>query len=324
MRAQRCVALDGPEGLRLEEDLPTPDDEQGTRILVDVTAAGVSFPELLYCTGRYQERPALPFIPGVEVAGTVARAPEGGRFAVGDRVVAATFFGGWATQVAADPTMTFPLPPQLDDAQGAALVMNYQTAYFALRLRGRLASGETLLVQGAGGGLGTAAVQVGVGLGARVIGLVSSTDKADAALAAGAHEVVLVREGWARAVRARTAGRGVDVVFDVVGGDRFVDGLRCLAVDGRVIVVGFTGGPIPEVRVNRLLLTNTEIVGAAWGPYTRVDPSMPQAVHAALLPLITGGVVRPVVGPRFPLEGAPDALRVLQDRAAVGKVVLEL
>ncbi|WP_309233823.1 zinc-binding dehydrogenase [Conexibacter sp. W3-3-2] len=156
------------------------------------------------------------------------------------------------------------------------------------------------------------------------MGLVSSTDKADAALAAGAHEVVLVREGWARAVRARTAGRGVDVVFDVVGGDRFVDGLRCLAVDGRVIVVGFTGGPIPEVRVNRLLLTNTEIVGAAWGPYTRVDPSMPQAVHAALLPLITRGVVRPVVGPRFPLEGAPDALRVLQDRAAVGKVVLEL
>jgi len=323
VRAQQCVALDGPAGLRLV-DLPDPGDEDGTKVLVDVRAAGVSFPELLYTYGRYQERPELPFVPGVEVAGVVRSASAGSGFAAGDRVAAATFFGGWATCAAADPAMTFRLPDALDWAQGAALVMNFQTAYFCMRLRGRIASGETLLVQGAGGGLGTAAIQVGVGLGAHVIGLVSIEGKAAAARAAGAHEVVLVREGWAGEVRERTGGRGVDVVFDVVGGDRFVDGLRCLAVDGRVIVVGFAGGPIPEVRVNRLLLTNTEIVGAAWGPYTRVDPGMPRAVHAALLPMIDSGVVRPVVGPRFALAVAPDALRTLEARAAIGKVVLEL
>lgn len=324
MRAQQCVSLDGPDGLRLRDDLPSPQDGDGTKVVIDVAAAGVSFPELLYTYGRYQERPALPFVPGVEVAGTVSRTPAGGRFAVGDRVVAATFFDGWASEVAADPAMTFPLPAELDMAEGAALVMNFQTAYFCMKLRGRIEAGETLLVQGAGGGLGTAAIQVGVGLGARVIAAVSTSEKGEAARRAGAHDVVLVTDGWKDDVRGRTDDRGVDVVFDVVGGDRFVDNLRCLAVDGRVIVVGFTGGPIPEVRVNRLLLTNTEIVGAAWGPYTRVDPTMPQAVHAALVPMIERGVVKPLVGPRFALADAPDALRVLESRAAIGKVVLEI
>lgn len=322
MRAMQCQTLDGPDGLHLVE-LPSP-PRRVDGVHIEVHAAGVSFPELLYCYGRYQERPQLPFVPGVEVAGVVRSAPEGGPFAVGDRVVAATFFGGWAGEAVADPAMTFALPDELGDAEGAALVMNYQTAYFCLRLRGRMKAGDMLLVHGAAGGLGTAAIQVGLGLGAHVIGLVSTQEKAGTALAAGAHEVVLVQDGWAQEVRARTGGRGVDVVLDVVGGDRFTDSVRTLATGGRVIVAGFAGGAIPQVKVNRLLLTNTEVVGAAWGPYARLDPGMPQAVHAALLPMVSDGVVRPVVGPRFSLGDASQALRTLESRAAVGKVVLEL
>jgi NADPH2:quinone reductase len=213
--------------------------------------------------------------------------------------------------------------PALDFAQGAGLILNYHTAYFALALRGRMKRGETVLVHGAAGGVGTAALQVARGLGGRTIAVVSSEAKRQVAEEAGADEVVLLREGWKDEVKERSGG-GVDIVVDPVGGDRFTDSLRSLREDGRLIVVGFTGGSIPEVRVNRLLLGNTEVVGAGWGAYVMGKPDLNREVGAAIGGMVDEGVIRPVVGDRFPLERAGDALRAIDERRATGKVVLEV
>jgi NADPH2:quinone reductase len=218
---------------------------------------------------------------------------------------------------------TFELAPELDFAQGAGLILNYHTAYFALALRGRLREGETVLVHGAAGGVGTAGLQVARGLEARTIAVVSSEAKRRVAEQAGADQVVLLSEGWKDEVKERSGG-GVDVVLDPVGGDRFTDSLRSLREGGRLIVVGFTGGAIPEVRVNRLLLSNTEIVGAGWGAFVMSKPELNREIGAAIAEMVQTGAVRPIVGERFPLERAADALRTLEERRATGKIVLEL
>jgi len=321
MRAQQLQSLDGPEGLRLAE-LDSPSDPE--KVLIDVRAAGVSFPELLYTYGRYQVRPELPFVPGVEVAGDVLRAPEGSGYAVGDRVCACCLFGGWAEQAEAGTNLTFRLHPSFDYAQGAALVMNYQTAYHCLEVRGRTRAGEFVLVHGAAGGLGTAGVQVARGLGARVIAVVSSDEKARVALEAGAHEAIRFRDGWHLEARELTGGHGIDVVFDVVGGPRFTDSLRTLAPAGRLVVVGFADGEIPQVKVNRLLMTNTDVVGGAWGAWVEQFPDSPRPAGEALDRMIDAGAVRPPIGHRFALDEIVPALRTLEDRGAVGKVILEL
>jgi NADPH2:quinone reductase len=242
----------------------------------------------------------------------------------GERVAAFCALGGWAQTAVAPEFFVFPLGP-LDFAQGAALVLNYHTAYFALKLRGRLREGESVLVHGAAGGVGTASLQVAKGLGARTIGLVSSEEKAEVARQAGADEVVLLGEGWKDEVVSRSDG-GVDVVLDPVGGDRFTDSLRSLREDGRLVVVGFTGGSIPEVKVNRLLLRNTEVVGAGWGAYVMGKPDLNREIGAAVGGLIEDGVVRPPIGQRFEfgVEGAAEALRTLDERRALGKVVLDV
>lgn len=321
MRAQRLQSLDGPAGLRLVDlEVPANDDQ----VLIDVKASGVSFPELLYTYGRYQVRPELPFVPGVEVAGTVVRAPDGSGFAVGDRVCACSLFGGWAERAEAGVNLTFKLHPSFDFADGAALVMNYQTAYHCLEVRGRTRPGEWVLVHGAAGGLGTAGIQVAVGLGTRVIAVVSSEAKAEIARAAGAHEVILFNDEWARQARELTGGHGIDVVFDVVGGPRFVDSLRSLAPGGRLVVVGFADGEIPQVKVNRLLMTNTAVIGGAWGHWVECFPDSARPAGEALDRMIDAGAIRPVVGHRFALEDVGDALRTLERRDAVGKVILEL
>jgi NADPH2:quinone reductase len=219
--------------------------------------------------------------------------------------------------------MVFPLPDAVTFEQGAALPMNYLTCHFALRERGRLREGETVLVHGAAGGIGTAAVQLAAAWGARVIAVVSSQDKAEVARAAGAHEVVLA-DGFRDAVAGLTSRRGVDLVVDPVGGDRFTDSLRSLREGGRLVVVGFTGGSIPEVRVNRLLLKNTEVIGAGWGAYVMPKPGVNREIGTALDQLIRAGAVRPLVGERFPLERAADALRSLDERRATGKVILDV
>jgi NADPH2:quinone reductase len=327
MRALQARSLEGPDALELVE-LDEPPAEHpmspGAGVLIDVHAAGVSFPDVLQLRGEYQFRAEPPYVPGGEVAGVVREAAGADGLAPGDRVAAMTFLGAFAEVAVAPPAFAFPLPDELDFAQGAALVMNYHTAWFALALRGRLEEGETVLVHGAAGGVGTAALQVARGLGARTIAVVSSDAKERVARAAGAEEVVRSTGPWREEAKELTGGRGVDVVFDPVGGDRFTDSLRALAVDGRALVVGFAEGSIPQVKVNRLLLNNVAVVGAGWGGYVLARPDAERRIARAVDGLVRAGAIRPLVGARFPLERGADALRLIDERGATGKVVLEV
>jgi len=327
MKAVQIVELTGPRSALRVVDIAEPAPEHpmtpGSGVLVDVHAAGVSFPEVLQTRGQYQVKPEVPFTPGSEVAGVVRSAPEDAAVRAGDRVAAFCMLGGWAQVAVAPGFFTFKLPDELDFAQGAGLVLNYHTAYFSLVTRGRLVEGETVLVHGAAGGVGTASLQVARGLGARTIAVVSTDEKGRVAREAGADEVVRSDGPWKDEAK-EISGGGVDVVVDPVGGDRFTDSLRSLREGGRVVVVGFTGGSIPEVRVNRLLLNNTEVIGAGWGAYVLHRPSMNVEIGEAIDRLIAGGAVRPVVGARFPLEQAADALELIDGRGATGKVVLDV
>ncbi len=327
MRAVQIVAESGPDSALALVEVPEPEPSHmltpGAGVVVDVHAAGVSFPELLQTRGLYQMKLPLPFVPGSEVAGIVRSAPEGARVKPGERVAAFCALGGFAETAVAPEFFTFALSPKLDFAQGAGLILNYHTAYFALVLRGRLKRGETVLVHGAAGGVGTAALQVARGMGARTIALVSNIAKRAVAERAGADQTLLLGDGWKDDVLERSGG-GVDVVLDPVGGDRFTDSLRSLREDGRLVVVGFTGGSIPEVRVNRLLLGNTDVVGAGWGAYAMGKPDLNREIGTAINRMVEEGSVAPVVGERFPLERAADALKTLDERRATGKVVLDV
>jgi NADPH2:quinone reductase len=324
VRALHVTELSGPDGLELA-DVPEPEPEHmsspGEGVVVEVAAAAVSFPDVLQSRGLYQFKPDPPFVPGAEVAGVVRSAPEGADVSPGDRVAAFTGLGGWAELAVAPPHMTFALPESLDFAEGAALILNYHTAYFSLKLRGRLAEGERVLVHGAAGGVGTASLQVAKGLGASTVAVVSSDDKERVAREAGADEVLRSDGPWRE--QAQELG-GVDVVIDPVGGERFTDSLRSLREEGRVVVVGFTEGSIPEIRVNRLLLRNIDVVGAGWGAYVMPKPHVTREVAAAIDRLIAQGAVKPLVGARFPLARAADAMRLIDERRATGKVVLDV
>jgi NADPH2:quinone reductase len=326
VRALQISELSGPDAVQVLE-VPPPASEHmltpGEGVLIDVIAAGVSFPDVLQTRGLYQLKPELPFIPGSEVAGIVVSAPADAAVKAGDRVVAFTVLGGMAEQAIAPAFLTFPLPAQLDFAEGAALLLNYHTVYFALKLRGRLQAGERVLVHGAAGGVGTAALQVAKALGADTIAVVSSDAKEQVARAAGADHVLRADDPWREQAQQLTGG-GVDLVLDPVGGDRFTDSLRALREGGRLVVVGFTGGSIPEVKVNRLLLRNTEVIGAGWGAYVMGKPELNRESAAAIEGMIAAGHVRPIIGARFPLQDAADALRLIDDRGATGKVVLDV
>jgi NADPH2:quinone reductase len=327
MRAIQIVEESGPDSALALSELPEPEASHmltpGEGVVVEVHSAGVSFPELLQTRGQYQMKPPLPFVPGSEVGGVVRSAPAGAAVKTGDRVAAFCALGGFAETAVAPEYFTFALPDGLDFAQGAGLVLNYHTAYFSLVLRGRLKAGESVLVHGAGGGVGTASLQVARALGASTIALVSSEAKAAAAREAGAEHVVMLGEGWKDEVKELSAG-GVDVVLDPVGGDRFTDSLRSLRENGRLVVVGFTAGSIPEVKVNRLLLGNTEVVGAGWGAYVLGKPDLNREIGAAVNRMIEDGFVRPIVGEHFAMEDAAGALRALDERRAVGKIVLDV
>ena len=325
MRAVQISELGGPAALEVV-DAPEPEaahplSPDGRVVIIDVEAAGVSFPEVLQSRGEYQLKPDLPFIPGAEVAGTVRSAPEGSDLQPGDRVASMCMLGGFAEAVASPEYLTFRLDETLDAAQGAGLVLNYHTAYFSLATRGKLQPGETVLVHGAAGGVGTATLQVAKGLGARTFAIVSDDEKEEVARRAGADEVF--RSGGAWKDEVREAG-SVDVVVDPVGGDRVVDSLRCLKEEGRLVIVGFTAGSIPEVKVNRLLLNNLSVVGAGWGAFTHSKPALNGEIQGEIDRLIASGHVRPIVGARLPLEQATEALELIDGRRAVGKVVLDV
>ena len=326
MRALVLREFTGPDGIALEDVAP-PEPDARRPALIEVHAAGVSFADLLVTRGQYQVRPDLPFVPGLEVAGVVRHAPPGSGFAAGDRVAAFMFGGAFAEDAPADPATMVPIPDGVGFAAAAGFVVNYQTAWFALVRRARLQAGEQVLVQGAGGGLGVAVIQVARALGARVVGVAAGAEKRAMAEAAGADAVVDPdgRDGgpaWPDAVRELTGG-GVDVVIDPVGSDRFLDSLRLLRPEGRLVVVGFAGGSIPEVKVNRLLLRNIGVLGAAWREFLTNDPGFVAEAAAVLNGLVADGrLAAPLVGATYPLADGAAALRDLAARRAVGKLVL--
>ena len=323
MRAVQVVATTGPADVSVRE-VPDALAPPG-HVLVEVHAVGVSFPDLLLSRGQYQLRPDPPFTLGVDVAGTVAALGEGvSGLRVGQRVAAVVQHGGAAEYVAAPADWTFALPDLLTFEEGAALPMNYLTADFVLHERAGLRPGETVLVHGAAGGVGTATVQVAKGMGAEVLAVVSSPEKGAVALAAGADHVLPAGSFLERA-REVTDGRGVDVVVDVVGGEAFTDSLRSLAPFGRLMVVGFAAGQqIPAVKVNRLLLNNVDVRGAAWGAYAMTRPGFMHQQWQRLEPLLVSGVVRPPVGSVHPFEAFADALAEIDERRATGKVVVRV
>lgn len=327
MRAVQIVELSGPEQALKLVELPEPEPSHmmtpGSGVVVDVHAAGVSFPEVLQTRGEYQMKPSLPFVPGSEVGGVVRSAPDGAGVKPGDRVAAFCALGGFAQVAVAPAFLCFTVGQELDFAQAAGLILNYHTAYFALKMRGRLGEGETLLVHGAAGGVGTASLQIAKALGSRAYAVVSSDEKERVAREAGADEVLRSDTAWKDRARELSGG-GVDMVLDPVGGERFTDSLRSLREGGRIVVVGFTGGSIPEVRVNRLLLGNTEVIGAGWGAYVMSKPDVCARIGGEIARLIAQGFVRPVIGARFPLERAADALKLIDERGATGKVVLDV
>jgi NADPH:quinone reductase len=321
MRAAQLTRLDGPEAVEVGEiDEPT-----GDGVIVDVHAAGAAFPDALLTRGLYQYRPDPPFVLGAEIAGVVRSAPADAPVQPGDRVVGLTMLTGGMAEVAVlAPDRVFKLPDNVSFTAGAGLLFNDLTVYFALTVRGRLHEGETVLVHGAAGGIGTSALRLAPVLGAaRVIAVVSTEDKADIARAAGATDVVLA-DGFKDAVKELTGGRGVDVVVDPVGGDRFTDSLRSLAPAGRLLVIGFTGGEIPTVKVNRLLLNNVDVVGVGWGAWAGKHPGALTEQWAELEKLLASGKLPPPEPVVYPLEAAGAAIASLENRTAKGKVVLRV
>jgi NADPH:quinone reductase len=321
MRAAQVTRLDGPDAIEVTEV----DEPAGDGVVVEVHAAGAAFPDALLTRGLYQYKPNLPFVLGAEIAGVVRSAPDGAHVGPGDRVVGLTMLSGGMAEVAVlAPDRVFKLPDNVSFAAGAGLLFNDLTMYFALTVRGRLQQGETVLVHGAAGGIGTSTLRLASVLGAsRVIAVVSTEEKGQIATAAGATDVVLTA-GFKDAVKELTNGRGVDVVADPVGGDRFTDSLRSLAPGGRLLVIGFTDGEIPTVKVNRLLLNNIDVVGVGWGAWAGTHPDALAEQWAALEQLLTSGKLSPPEPVVFPLDEAGAAVASLETRTAKGKVVVRV
>ncbi|MFE4171594.1 NADPH:quinone oxidoreductase family protein [Streptomyces sp. NPDC056909] len=302
------------EVMRLEEaERPEPADGQ---VALRVRAANINFPDALLCRGEYQVRPPLPFTPGVEICGET----EDGR-----RVIAtpALPHGGLSEYAVADESAVFAAPETLDDAEAAALHVGYQTGWFGLHRRARLRAGETLLVHAAAGGVGSAAVQLGKAAGATVIGVVGGPDKARVALELGCDLVIDRRtDDLVAAVKEATGGRGADVVYDPVGGEAFTRSTKCVAFEGRIVVVGFASGTIPAPALGHALVKNYSIMGLHWGLYTGKDPAAVAACHEELTALVARGSIRPLISERVPMKGAADAVQRVADGSTTGRVVV--
>jgi NADPH2:quinone reductase len=319
MKALVARELSGPAGL----EYTSVDDVGGDdAIVVDVGAAGVSFPDLLLMRGEYQLRLEPPFTPGMEVAGVVRSAPYESGFKRGERVTALSMLGGWAEQVAVPPSSLTRTPDEIDDAEAVALLGNYQTMYFALAKRGALRAGETVLVLGSAGGVGTAAIQLAKALGAKVIAMVHRSAALDFVRSLGADVVLPLTDGWLQAVKDHTDGRGVDLVVDPIGGDAFDDAVRALDTEGRLLVIGFAAGGIPTVKVNRLLLRNVSVIGVGYGEYVNRKPGSQAVFEFGVGELVKAGL-RPPPPMRYPLSEGSAALQALADGGVLGKVVLE-
>jgi NADPH2:quinone reductase len=322
MKALVAQELSGPSGLVYTDIADPADVDDQNAIVVDIGAAGVSFPDLLLLRGEYQLRLEPPFIPGMEVAGVVRSAPYESEFKPGQRVTALAMLGGWAERVAVPPANIRPTPDDIDDAEAVALLGNYQTMYFALAKRGALRPGETVLVLGSAGGVGTAAIQIAKALGAKVIAMVHRPHAREFVESLGADDVLPLADGWLDAVKEATGGRGVDLVVDPIGGDAFDDAIRALATEGRLLVIGFAAGGIPTVKVNRLLLRNVSVIGVGYGEFVNRTPGAQALFEFGVAELVRAGL-RPPPPIRFPLSKGADALQALADGGVLGKVVLE-
>jgi len=318
VRAVQVHELTGPDDV-VVTDVDEPQVEGA--MTVEVRAAGISFPDLLMTRGQYQYKPDPPFTLGSEAAGVVVAAPAESGFAEGDRIASMTMGGCFAERVAVMPQMAFKLIDDLSFEQGAAYILNYHTAHFGLHKRGQLKEGDWVLVHGAAGGVGTATIQVGKASGANVIAVVSNDDKERIAREAGADEVVRSDGAWKDEAK-EISGGGVNLVFDPVGGDRFKDSIRSLTDEGRVVVIGFTEGSIPEVAVNRLLLRNVSVVGAGWGAFAIPRPDYARETQEDLDRMAREGFVKPIIGKTYGFDEVPQALKDIDERRALGKLVL--
>jgi NADPH2:quinone reductase len=321
MKACVVQELSGPSGLVFTDvdDVSGGDDT----VVIDVRAAGVCFPDLLLSKGEYQLKLPPPFIPGMETAGVVRSAPTESGFKVGDRVSAFGVLGGYAERVAVPVANVMRSPAQLDDAQAVSLLVNYNTMYFALARRAAMRPGDTVLVLGSAGGVGTAAIQVARAMGAgKVIAMVHRTGATEFVESLGPDVVLPLTDGWVQRVRDHTYGRGVDIVVDPVGGPAFDDAIRVLAIDGKLLVIGFAAGGIPTVKVNRLLLRNVGVLGVAWGEYLNKVPGSATLFAWGLSQLVSLGL-KPPPPQRYPLSEGRAALQALADGGVLGKVVLE-
>jgi NADPH2:quinone reductase len=322
MKAVLATRWCDPKDL-LYTEVPTPAPGPG-EVLIEVRAIGCNFPDILIVQGKYQKRPPLPFSPGVEASGLVrACGPGVTRFTPGDRVFALMSWGAYAEAATAPERQVHALPSGLSFDEGAAFGLVYQTSYCALVHRAALRPGEWLLVHGAAGGVGLAAVEIGKALGARVIATAGAPEKIEIARQSGADHLIDYRtEDWIARVKELTGGAGADVIYDPVGGDVFDGSSKCIAFEGRLLVIGFAGGRIPEIAANRILLKNISIVGVHWGLYQEQGSPLPRRWMYELLTLVDRGKLRPVIWKRFPLAQAAAALEAIAARESYGKVVL--
>ncbi|TMA82680.1 MAG: NADPH:quinone oxidoreductase family protein [Deltaproteobacteria bacterium] len=322
MKAVLCKEYGPPDSL-VVEDVASPTPNRG-EVLLAVRAAGVNFPDVLIIQNKYQFRPPLPFAPGGEVAGVVTALGEGvTTLEIGDRVIGSTGWGGFAEELAVDASRTIAIPDEMDFVTASAFLMTYGTSHHALKDRAHLREGETLLVLGAAGGVGLAAVELGKLMGARVIAAASTPEKLAVCREHGADELIdYAREDLKERVKQLTSGNGVDVVYDPIGGAYAETALRGTAWDGRYLVVGFAAGDIPKIPLNLVLLKGCQIVGVFWGAFTVREPERHRANIAELMTWFRAGKLKPHVSATFPLERAAEALNAMAERRVMGKVVL--
>ena len=322
MKAVLCKAYGPPESLIIEDIEPLKPAKG--QVVVSVKACGVNFPDTLIIQGKYQVKPPLPFSPGSEVAGIVREIGPGVESTkVGDRVIAFTGHGGFAEEVLAEAAQLIPIPEAMDFATAASFVLTYGTSHYALKDRAQLKSGETLLVLGAAGGVGLAAIEIGKVIGARVIAAASTDEKLAVCKQHGADEVInYTTQDLRERIKELTAGEGVDVVYDPVGGNYSETALRGIAWGGRFLVIGFTAGEIPRIPLNLTLLKGCSIVGVFWGSFTARDPKRNQAHLQELLSWYISGKIKPLISATYPLTRAADALNDMINRKVKGKVVL--
>lgn len=324
MRAWQVHELGEPADVLTLEDIPVPEPGP-SQVVVRVLAVAANFPDSLLCQGRYQVRPDLPFTPGLEVCGEVtATGSAVTAWSTGDRVVGTPTFphGGYADYAVLESAAVFAAPDSLDDAQASALLIGYQTGWFGLARRAQLRPGETLLVHAAAGGVGSAAVQLGKAMGARVIGVAGGADKADYVRRLGADVVIDRRsEDFVSVVHEVTGGAGADVIYDPVGGDTYDGSTKCVAFEGRILVIGFAGGRIQAPALNHALVKNYSIVGLHWGLYATRNPDLVTRCHEELVGLASAGLIRPFISERLPLEAVATGVQRLAAGETVGRLV---